>query len=79
MTRIGLDVGGTFTDVVALDERTGATSWFKVPTNVESPSTGVLDAIAATAVALRGHRGGAARHDARRQRAAHRHRLADRA
>ena len=37
MTRIGLDVGGTFTDVVALDERTGATSWFKVPTNVESP------------------------------------------
>ena len=51
MTRIGLDVGGTFTDVVALDERTGATSWFKVPTNVESPSTGVLDAIAATAVA----------------------------
>jgi N-methylhydantoinase A len=50
MTRIGLDVGGTFTDVVALDERTGATSWFKVPTNIASPSTGVLDAIAATAV-----------------------------
>ena len=51
MTRIGLDVGGTFTDVVALDERTGGTSWFKVSTNVEAPGAGVLDAIAATAAA----------------------------
>ena len=49
MTRIGLDVGGTFTDVVALDERTGGTSWFKVSTNVAAPSVGVLEAIAATA------------------------------
>jgi N-methylhydantoinase A len=43
-------VGGTFTDVVALDEQTGATSWFKVPTNAEAPNEGVLDAIAETGV-----------------------------
>src|ERR1044072_4443125 len=48
--RIGLDVGGTFTDVVALDETTGATSWTKVLTDVESPSAGVLAAIDATGV-----------------------------
>src|ERR1044072_5589973 len=48
--RIGLDVGGTFTDVVALDETTGATSWTKVLTDVESPSAGGLAAIAATGV-----------------------------
>src|SRR6185436_11910478 len=51
--RIGLDVGGTFTDVVALDETTGATSWTKVLTDVESPSAGVLAAIDATGVDFR--------------------------
>src|SRR5919198_772401 len=49
-TQIGIDVGGTFTDVVALDTATGATTWTKVPTNIESPSAGVLAAIDATGV-----------------------------
>ncbi|HEX4837109.1 MAG TPA: hydantoinase/oxoprolinase family protein [Solirubrobacteraceae bacterium] len=50
MIRIGVDVGGTFTDVVVLDETSGSTSWLKVPTNEPAPADGVLDAIAATAV-----------------------------
>jgi N-methylhydantoinase A len=48
--RIGLDVGGTFTDVVALDGETGSTSWLKVTTRMDSPTTGIIDAIDATGV-----------------------------
>src|SRR5579871_2533398 len=53
MMRIGVDVGGTFTDVVVLDEASGATSWLKLPTNEHDPATGVLDALAAAEVPLR--------------------------
>ena len=45
MIRIGVDVGGTFTDVVALDEDSGATSWFKTPTDHSEPVGSVLRAI----------------------------------
>jgi N-methylhydantoinase A len=44
--RIGIDVGGTFTDVVATDDA-GATVAFKVPTTPRSPEAGVLDALRA--------------------------------
>lgn len=49
-TQMGIDVGGTFTDVVALDSATGATTWTKVSTNAESPSAGVLAAIEASQI-----------------------------
>jgi N-methylhydantoinase A len=52
MMRIGVDVGGTFTDVVVLDEDSGATSWLKLPTNAREPAVGVLEALAATGVPL---------------------------
>jgi N-methylhydantoinase A len=52
MRRIGVDVGGTFTDVVVLDEASGSTSWLKVPTNEREPAAGVLAALAAAEVPL---------------------------
>src|SRR6202046_3961070 len=41
MYRIGIDVGGTFTDLVAIDERGGATL-AKVPSTPQDPSIGVI-------------------------------------
>jgi N-methylhydantoinase A len=43
--RIGIDTGGTFTDVVALDEASGDVVTTKTPTTVHDPSVGVLEAI----------------------------------
>jgi N-methylhydantoinase A len=44
--RVGVDVGGTFTDLVALDP-SGATWSCKVPTTSSAPAVGVLNGIAA--------------------------------
>src|SRR5919198_3445933 len=44
MYRIGVDVGGTFTDLVAIDDF-GATVSAKVPSTPEDPSIGVLDGL----------------------------------
>ncbi len=44
--RIGIDTGGTFTDVVALDEDTGALVVTKTPSTPSDPATGFLDGIA---------------------------------
>src|SRR5262245_36225734 len=43
--RIGIDTGGTFTDVVALDEATGEVFTTKTPTTVHDPSIGVLEGV----------------------------------
>ncbi|PYO35372.1 MAG: 5-oxoprolinase [Candidatus Rokuibacteriota bacterium] len=43
--RIGIDTGGTFTDVVALNEATGEVFTTKTPTTVPDPSAGVVEAI----------------------------------
>jgi N-methylhydantoinase A len=44
MYRIGVDVGGTFTDLVAVDEL-GKTTLAKVPSTPDDPSIGVLDGL----------------------------------
>src|SRR5262249_47726197 len=43
--RIGIDTGGTFTDVVAVDESSGAIVTTKTPTTPHDPSLGVLEGI----------------------------------
>jgi N-methylhydantoinase A len=45
MLRIGIDTGGTFTDVVAIDEATGEIFTTKTPSTPHDPSVGVLDGI----------------------------------
>ena len=49
---IGIDVGGTFTDVFALDEASGACTVGKVPTTRHDPAQGVLDGIRTAAADL---------------------------
>ena len=53
--RLGVDIGGTFTDAVLLSEESGETSIAKVPSTPSDPSAGFLDAVtrilAANAVA----------------------------
>ena len=47
--RIGIDVGGTFTDLVAMDEGDSTPLAFKTPTTPADPSDGVLKGIAGLA------------------------------
>src|SRR3954452_8842493 len=51
MYRIGIDVGGTFTDLVAIDA-SGATTLAKVPSTPEDPSIGVLGGLEQLAARL---------------------------
>jgi N-methylhydantoinase A len=43
--RIGIDTGGTFTDVVAFDEESGATVTTKTPSTPADPAQGFLDGV----------------------------------
>ena len=43
--RIGIDIGGTFTDLQVLDERTGAGGSVKTPTTPADPSIGLLNGL----------------------------------
>ena len=45
MYRIGVDTGGTFTDVVAIDEQSGAVITTKTPSTPDDPSRALLDGI----------------------------------
>ncbi|HET7690747.1 MAG TPA: hydantoinase/oxoprolinase N-terminal domain-containing protein, partial [Nocardioidaceae bacterium] len=43
--RIGIDTGGTFTDVVLFDEETGAVTTTKTPSTPDNPADGFLAGI----------------------------------
>ena len=43
--RIGVDTGGTFTDIVAVDTRTGAVATTKTPSTPSNPADGFLAGI----------------------------------
>jgi len=45
--RIGIDVGGTFTDFVLLDDATGASRTYKCLTTPRDPAQAILDGLAA--------------------------------
>ena len=50
--RIGIDVGGTFTDLVAMGDGDSEPVVFKTPTTPDDPSDGVLNGIAGLAAAM---------------------------
>jgi len=47
MYRVGIDVGGTFTDLFAYDPESGATLSAKVPTTVDNQAIGVMESLRA--------------------------------
>src|ERR1700722_12566254 len=43
--RIAIDTGGTFTDIVAIDEDTGAITATKTPSTPDDPSVGLVEGV----------------------------------
>ncbi|MDT7892272.1 MAG: hydantoinase/oxoprolinase family protein [Thermoproteota archaeon] len=50
--RLGIDIGGAFTDLVAYDEESGSLIWTKVETTPKDLSQGVLNSIQASGINL---------------------------
>ncbi len=48
--RVGIDVGGTFTDAVAIDSEGGEKRWAKVPTTPPEFIEGVVESVRALGV-----------------------------
>ena len=46
ISRLGIDIGGTFTDLVLMDEASGETVGLKTPSTPRDPAQGVLNGIA---------------------------------
>jgi len=46
MFLVGVDVGGTFTDIVLTDTEAGRSHVHKVPTTVDDPSHGIVTGLA---------------------------------
>jgi N-methylhydantoinase A/oxoprolinase/acetone carboxylase beta subunit len=51
MKRVGVDVGGTFTDLIYVDDESGAIEVHKLPTTPDDPSRGTVDGIKEVAAA----------------------------
>ena len=49
---VGVDVGGTFTDLILIDESSGGVSISKVPSTPENQAYGVMEALKAASVDL---------------------------
>jgi N-methylhydantoinase A len=52
MKRVGIDIGGTFTDIVVLDEETGAVVHSKTPSVPNAPEQGFMKALNKAGVSL---------------------------
>ncbi|MCW6509278.1 hydantoinase/oxoprolinase family protein [Lichenifustis flavocetrariae] len=52
MKRVGIDIGGTFTDIVVFDEETGAVTRSKTPSVPSAPEQGFMTALSLAEVAL---------------------------
>ncbi|MBX3581821.1 MAG: hydantoinase/oxoprolinase family protein [Rhizobiaceae bacterium] len=50
----GIDVGGTFTDLILIDDRNGGVRIAKVPTTPDNQAFGVVEALGATGVGVAG-------------------------